>query len=87
MPKIAWMPLSVLIVMMSLTACQRETSSLIVVTPEIVEYAPEVQQRALEELNELGHPCLPNEVTPDCSALRTFINDYKHLRDKIRAAQ
>lgn len=74
--------------MMLMTACQVERSEVVIAAiPDLVEYAPEVQLRALEELQALGPPCLPVEVTEGCSALRTFVNDYKRTRDQIRAAQ
>lgn len=84
--------------MMLTTACQRESfDAVIVETPDLVEYAPEVQTRALEEMRALGWtkeagearvpPCPAAEVIAGCSALRTFVNDYKRTRDQIRAAQ
>ena len=97
MSRNAWTALIILPVMMSLTACATETSeTVIVAAPELIRYSPEVQARALNEMRELGWavkpgetpvpPCLPNEVTPECSALKTFVNDYKWTRDQIREA-
>lgn len=71
--------------MMSLIACQSTTSNPVVL-PSLEEYAPEVQDRAGEEYNQLGPLCPRTETTPGCSALRTFINDYKTLRNRIRCA-
>ncbi len=73
--------------MMLLTACGTGNSEVVIsAIPDLVEYSPEVQQLAGEELQALGPPCLPMELTPGCSALRTLVNDYKHVRDEIRAA-
>jgi len=83
---------------MLMTACQVDRSEVVIAAiPDLVEYAPEVQAKALEEMQALGWtkdagearvpPCPAAEVIVGCSALRTFVNDYKHTRDQIRAAQ
>lgn len=80
--------LSLLLLAILTISCARENfDAVIVETPDLIEYAPEVQQRALDELQALGPPCLPMEVTEGCSALRTLVNDYGRVRDQIRAAQ
>lgn len=78
---------SALAATMLLTACAKESSDrVIVVTPDVVDYAPDVQALAMEEYSRLGPPCLRNEVFEGCSALKTFVNDYKLMRDQARAA-
>jgi hypothetical protein len=70
--------LLVLPMMLLLTACEPESFEDVVVVKfvclRINEYDKDTQDRALAELN-----ALPKE-----SALRLFIGDYKHLREKIR---
>ena len=47
----------------------------------------QVQAALAEELAVLPPACQPNDpATPSgCSAVRTLIADYKHLRDRLRA--
>lgn len=78
------MLLIVLALTMLTTACQTTSSN--VAIPPLIEYSPEQQQQALKERKLLGPPCPPKEVVDGCSMLRTFVNDYKWMRDKIRAA-
>jgi hypothetical protein len=61
---------------MLLTACDPESSSVVVkfVCLRINEYDQKTQDKALAELNAL----------PADSALRLFVGDYKRLRDQIR---
>jgi hypothetical protein len=61
--------------MLFLTACDAETSSVVVkiVCPTINQYDAKTQERALSEYNAL----------PAGSALRLLIGDYKRLRDQI----
>lgn len=63
---------------MLLGACNPESSEEIVVVRfmclRIKEYDVATQNRALAELDSL----------PRDSALRLFIGDYKHLREKVR---
>lgn len=72
-------------VMTLLAACGATNSN--VVMPRLEQYAPAVQARAADEFDALAASCPRTETTPDCSALRTFINDYKTLRDRVRAAE
>jgi hypothetical protein len=70
------------------TSCQTTSfDAVIVETPDLVEYSPEVQAKALEELRALGPACPANEVFEGCSALRRFVKDYSRTRDQIRAAK
>ena len=68
-----------------LTACGTTSSS--IVLPPLESYAAEVQNRAADELEGLGPPCPRTEVTPGCSAVKALVNDYKTMRDRVRAAQ
>jgi hypothetical protein len=70
-----WATLLALPMMMLLTACDLESSEVVVkiVCPTIMKYDAETQERALAEYNAL----------PKGSALRLFIGDYKRLRDQI----
>lgn len=78
---------------MSLTSCGMTTSGsdTIIVAPQLLEYSEEVEARAAKELDrkdpETGMPAPPCprvEVTPDCSAVKTFVNDYHWTRNRIR---
>jgi len=64
-----------------------KASEPIVVAPDLVEYNPEVQDRAAAELDRLGKPCPANVVKLDCSAVSRFVIDYGHMREQIRAAK
>jgi hypothetical protein len=57
------------------SACATTTSNS-VVCPELVRYTPGFQTQAADEA----------EMLPEGSALVTLIEDYLHLRDRIRAA-
>lgn len=56
-----------------------------IVTPDIVEYSPEVQEEARRELENLGPPCPRDVVFGGCSALNRMIKDYGYMRDQTRA--
>ena len=53
----------------------------------VVEYAPAFQAAAAAEYEALPASCQPNDIhTPaGCSALKALINDYLHLRQRLRA--
>lgn len=79
-----WKIPSVLALTTLLSACATGTPDTIIVSPGLIQYAPEVQERAADELERLGPACPPVEVTEDCSAVKTLVNDYIWTRDKIR---
>lgn len=70
-----------------LTACAGASSSPVVIAPEVVQYAPEVQALAADELDSLPPPCPADAVVPGCSAVKRLIIDYKYMRDQARALQ
>jgi hypothetical protein len=74
-----WTALLVLPMTLFLTACDLESSNVVVqfVCPRINEYDVKTQERALAEYNAL----------PKDSALRLFIGDYKQLRDQVRVCR
>ena len=55
------------------------------VTPPLENYDPVVLSHAADELDKLGAACPRTSIDDNCSALVTLINDYKTLRDKIKA--
>ena len=69
-----------------LTSCEKASSS-IVVTPALFEYAPQVQERAADELDLLGPECARTVVVANCSAVKTFMLDYGVVREQIREAK
>jgi predicted small lipoprotein YifL len=77
-----WILFLIAAAMIPLTACGTKSSNLVL--PPLEHYTAEVQNRAADELEALGPPCPRTEVTPDCSAVKTLINDYKTMRDRIR---
>ena len=79
-----WLILPLL--MMSMTACGMVNSSS-AVSPDLVDYSPAFQLKALEERRALPQvaPCHPVEPSKDCSALKQMVNDYATLRRQIRA--
>jgi hypothetical protein len=70
-----------------LSACGNTLSSPVLVAPSLPTYTPEVQERAIEELEELGPACPRNRAVPGCSALKLFTDDYGDLRAKLRAME
>lgn len=52
----------------------------------VVDYTPHFQEAAMEEYGSLPLSCQPNDpaTPPGCSALKTMINDYMHLRARLR---
>ena len=66
---------------------ESEKGEAVIVTPPIVDYAPEIQARAADEFERLGPPCARDAVIADCSASARMIMDYGTLREKIRAAK
>ncbi len=55
----------------------------------VVDYTPLFQAAAADEYEALAVSCQPNDPTtpPDCSAIKAMINDYGHLRVRLRAYQ
>ena len=53
----------------------------------VVDYTPQFQAAAGAEYGALPISCQPNdpETPPACSTLKTMINDYMHLRSRLRA--
>lgn len=68
-----------------LTGCQ--TAAFEAITPEVIEYSPDVQQRAAEELQAMPLPCPRDVVIAGCSAVHRMIKDYGLTRDRIRAVE
>ena len=66
-----------LIAALSLAGCATNHSDPFPVCPEIVQYDPAFQWRAADEIDAL----------PAGSALGVLIEDYLHLRDRIRACE
>jgi hypothetical protein len=64
-----------------------EKGEAVIVTPPLVDYTSEIQDRAADEFEKLGPPCARDTVTANCSAAARFIMDYGTLRDKIRASK
>jgi hypothetical protein len=56
-----------------------------ILTPDLVEYTPEVQAEAKREFDLLGPPCPRDAVFGGCSAIKRMIKDYGHMRDQTRA--
>ena len=67
-----------------LTACAAPTSDGDVLL--VVDYTPEFQAAAAAEYKLLPVSCQQNDPTtpPGCSSLKTIINDYLHLRQRMR---
>lgn len=80
-----WILFLIVAVAIPLTACGTKSSNLVL--PTLEHYAAEVQNHAADELEKLGPPCPRTEVTPDCSAVKTLVNDYKTMRDRVRTIQ
>jgi hypothetical protein len=74
-----WTTLFVLPMTLFLTACDGDSSEVVVqiVCPVIMQYDQATQDRALAEYQAL----------PANSALRIFIGDYARLRDQIRVCR
>ena len=68
------MPCLALTSLTLLTGCATRPSNTVIVCPSFVEYSPEFQGRAADEL----------EKQPAGSALSVLVLDYLQLRDKIR---
>ena len=66
-----------LIAALSLAGCVTPTSDPFPVCPEIVQYDPAFQARAADEIDAL----------PEGSPLGVLIEDYLHLRDRVRACE
>lgn len=70
--------------MMSLlSGCATPASNLKVEIP-LVQYSSEFQNKTADELEKMLPSCPLNTVRSDCSAVKTFIKDYKLLRDQVR---
>ena len=53
----------------------------------VVGYTPDFQAAAAAEYQALPPSCQTNDATtpPGCSALKSMVNDYLHLRLRLRA--
>ncbi len=53
----------------------------------VVDYSPAFQAAAAAEYETLPPSCQPDDPIkpPGCSALKTMINDYRHLRARLAA--
>ncbi len=53
----------------------------------VIDYAPGFQAAAAVEYEALPPSCQANDVhtPPGCSTLKSMINDYLHLRRRLRA--
>ncbi len=86
MQKPAWMPCLLLLSAIPLTACGAGNSSGLV-APPVLDYSPEVQAHAADELAALGPPCPRDAVFGGCSAVKRLVLDYGWLRDQVRAIE
>jgi hypothetical protein len=52
----------------------------------VVDYDPHFQAAVMEEYGALPISCQPNDpdTPPGCSAIKSMINDYMHLRARLR---
>ena len=52
----------------------------------IVDYTPRFQAAAMAEYAALALSCQPDDpdTPPGCSTLKAMINDYMHLRSRLR---
>ena len=82
---IGWWQLSLLLPLMLCAGCETVVSNHVV--PPVILYEPEVQERAADELEQLGPPCARDTVYPGCSAVHRFVIDYQLMRDQIRAVK
>ena len=81
-----WKTFAILASATLLSGCGTKISS-VVATPDLYQYAPEIQQRAANELTDLGPPCPRTTFVAGCSAVKTMVMDYGKVRDQIRAAK
>ncbi|MFQ5783627.1 MAG: hypothetical protein ACE5H8_02235 [Alphaproteobacteria bacterium] len=68
---------------LSLTACATGVSDDAAL---VIGYPPRFQAAVAAELAQMPPACQAGdpETPPGCSPLRTLLNDYKHLRDRLR---
>ncbi len=73
-----------LAIALSLTACATGSSD---DRALVVDYPAPFQAAVAGELSAMPPACQPGDAStpPGCSPLRTLLNDYKHLRDMLRA--
>lgn len=83
--------LSGLAAMIFLTACAAtETSRPAprLVLPTLDQYGAEFRERLARDIEADTRVLCPRDfVVPDCSAIKTWSQDYLHLRDRVRAAR
>ncbi len=60
-----------------------EAAEPIIVAPDLVQYTPDVQDRAADELSNLK-PCSSDVVFANCSAVARMVIDYGRMREQIR---
>ncbi len=86
MQKPAWMPCLLLLSAISVTACGAGNSSGLI-APPVLDYSPEVQAHAADELEALGPACPRDAVFGGCSAVKRLVLDYGWLREQVRAIE
>lgn len=70
--------------MVLLSGCAGGSSSGSIARPQLVDYPAAFQERAAEELEELGPGCPLHAVGEGCSTLARMIEDYGELRARVR---
>ena len=80
------MPFLLLASAMWLSGCESRVFDRLTVPP-VLDYSPEVQTHAADEMAILGPPCPRDAVFGGCSAVKRFVLDYAWIRDKIRASR
>ena len=72
-----------LLTMMFLSGCGTTGSE----CPPVIEYSPEYQAAAADELETMKPSCQMNAPREDCSVVRALVSDYLQLRDRLRECQ
>ena len=67
-----------------LTAC---AGAVTVDVPDLIDYSAEFQKRAAIEKKNLNPPCHRQTPSADCSPVRTLVEDYFWMRERIREAE
>lgn len=83
---IGWKTFLLLAGAIFLSGCESGVSSL-VVSPPVIDYSDEVQQKAATEIESLGPACPRDAVYGGCSAVVRMVIDYGWMRDKLRAVK
>jgi hypothetical protein len=83
-----WIVVLIAIMMFGLFGCSTPRETLVInsgVNIPLVEYSPEFQARAAEELRDLPPACPSNSSGQDCSEVRRLVSDYGTLREVVRS--